>query len=180
MKRWTGTGKKKNNALQLCHKMMRNLNPFSSLQVWCSVSRWNAASLLRSSLLPAAQIRRCVIRFSGAGLQLVVAYFFSFARFLSILEVNQLKKKSWYWFLCAVLDEATSALTEEAEAQLYLTCKELGMTLVSLGHRSSLVKVRSPTSSMKPQGGLCFTHMEKVGKMSPDYCWRNHFIGLLI
>uniref|UniRef100_A0A8D0AQK3 ATP-binding cassette, sub-family D (ALD), member 4 n=1 Tax=Sander lucioperca TaxID=283035 RepID=A0A8D0AQK3_SANLU len=41
----------------------------------------------------------------------------------------------------AVLDEATSALTEEAEAQLYRTCKQLGMTLVSLGHRSSLEKV---------------------------------------
>uniref|UniRef100_A0A8C3AKG1 ATP-binding cassette, sub-family D (ALD), member 4 n=1 Tax=Cyclopterus lumpus TaxID=8103 RepID=A0A8C3AKG1_CYCLU len=40
----------------------------------------------------------------------------------------------------AVLDEATSALTEEAEAQLYRTCKRLGMTLVSLGHRSSLEK----------------------------------------
>ena len=42
---------------------------------------------------------------------------------------------------CAVLDEATSALTEEAEGQLYRTCKKLGMTLVSLGHRSSLEKV---------------------------------------
>lgn len=41
----------------------------------------------------------------------------------------------------AVLDEATSALTEEAEAQLYRTCKQLGMTLISLGHRSSLEKV---------------------------------------
>uniref|UniRef100_A0A668S6U1 ABC transporter domain-containing protein n=1 Tax=Oreochromis aureus TaxID=47969 RepID=A0A668S6U1_OREAU len=40
----------------------------------------------------------------------------------------------------AILDEATSALTEEAEAQLYRTCKQLGMTLVSLGHRSSLEK----------------------------------------
>uniref|UniRef100_A0A3Q3MGL8 ATP-binding cassette, sub-family D (ALD), member 4 n=1 Tax=Mastacembelus armatus TaxID=205130 RepID=A0A3Q3MGL8_9TELE len=40
----------------------------------------------------------------------------------------------------AVLDEATSALAEEAEAQLYRTCKQLGMTMVSLGHRSSLEK----------------------------------------
>uniref|UniRef100_A0A3B4AWU2 Uncharacterized protein n=1 Tax=Periophthalmus magnuspinnatus TaxID=409849 RepID=A0A3B4AWU2_9GOBI len=40
----------------------------------------------------------------------------------------------------AILDEATSALTEEAEAQLYRMCKQLGMTLVSLGHRSSLEK----------------------------------------
>lgn len=41
----------------------------------------------------------------------------------------------------AVLDEATSALSEEAEAQLYRTCKQLGMTLISVGHRSSLEKV---------------------------------------
>ncbi|XP_076151398.1 lysosomal cobalamin transporter ABCD4 isoform X1 [Alosa pseudoharengus] len=40
----------------------------------------------------------------------------------------------------AVLDEATSALTEEAEDQLYRTCKQLGMTLISLGHRRSLEK----------------------------------------
>ncbi|XP_030623374.1 lysosomal cobalamin transporter ABCD4 isoform X2 [Chanos chanos] len=40
----------------------------------------------------------------------------------------------------AVLDEATSALTEEAEEQLYQTCKQLGMTLISLGHRSTLEK----------------------------------------
>uniref|UniRef100_A0A6Q2YD97 ATP-binding cassette, sub-family D (ALD), member 4 n=1 Tax=Esox lucius TaxID=8010 RepID=A0A6Q2YD97_ESOLU len=43
----------------------------------------------------------------------------------------------------AVLDEATSALTEEAEGQMYRACKQLGMTLVSLGHRRSLEKVRS-------------------------------------
>ncbi|KAJ8356288.1 hypothetical protein SKAU_G00190820 [Synaphobranchus kaupii] len=40
----------------------------------------------------------------------------------------------------AVLDEATSALTEEAEGQLYRACKQLGMTLLSLGHRTSLQK----------------------------------------
>ncbi|KAK3571229.1 hypothetical protein QTP86_005418 [Hemibagrus guttatus] len=43
----------------------------------------------------------------------------------------------------AVLDEATSALTEEAEEQMYTACKQLGMTLISLGHRSSLKKVHS-------------------------------------
>ncbi|XP_039597628.1 ATP-binding cassette sub-family D member 4 isoform X2 [Polypterus senegalus] len=40
----------------------------------------------------------------------------------------------------AVLDEATSALTEEAEEHLYRACIQLGMTLISLGHRSSLKK----------------------------------------
>lgn len=48
-----------------------------------------------------------------------------------------------------MLDEATSALMEEAEAQLYRTCKQLGMTLVSLGHRSSLEKVRANNSELK-------------------------------
>lgn len=68
----------------------------------------------------------------------------------SVLEVTQNGAflKLFFCFFCtlllysfAVLDEATSALTEEAEAQLYRTCKQLGMTLVSLGHRSSLEKV---------------------------------------
>ncbi|XP_061668612.1 ATP-binding cassette sub-family D member 4 isoform X5 [Syngnathoides biaculeatus] len=40
----------------------------------------------------------------------------------------------------AVLDEATSALTEEAESQLYRTCKQLGMTVLTVGHRRSLEK----------------------------------------
>ncbi|XP_078263012.1 lysosomal cobalamin transporter ABCD4 [Rhinoraja longicauda] len=40
----------------------------------------------------------------------------------------------------AVLDEATSALTEETEAELYHICKHLEMTVVSVGHRSSLEK----------------------------------------
>ncbi|XP_078418228.1 lysosomal cobalamin transporter ABCD4 isoform X2 [Cetorhinus maximus] len=40
----------------------------------------------------------------------------------------------------AVLDEATSALTEEAERELYHICRQLGMTVISVGHRSSLKK----------------------------------------
>ncbi|XP_053114208.1 lysosomal cobalamin transporter ABCD4 isoform X3 [Hemicordylus capensis] len=43
----------------------------------------------------------------------------------------------------AVLDEATSALTEDAENELYKICTQLGMTLVSVGHRSSLEKFHS-------------------------------------
>ncbi|XP_061467711.1 lysosomal cobalamin transporter ABCD4 isoform X2 [Rhineura floridana] len=43
----------------------------------------------------------------------------------------------------AVLDEATSALTEDAENELYSICAQLEMTLVSVGHRSSLEKFHS-------------------------------------
>lgn len=49
--------------------------------------------------------------------------------------------ESEFLLLVSVLDEATSALTEEAEEQMYTACKQLGMTLISLGHRSSLKKV---------------------------------------
>ncbi|XP_071972960.1 lysosomal cobalamin transporter ABCD4 isoform X1 [Engystomops pustulosus] len=38
----------------------------------------------------------------------------------------------------AVLDEASSALSEDAEVDLYTRCRKLGMTLISVGHRSSL------------------------------------------
>ncbi|XP_069811814.1 lysosomal cobalamin transporter ABCD4-like [Dendropsophus ebraccatus] len=41
----------------------------------------------------------------------------------------------------AVLDEASSALSEEAEVELYTRCKQLGMTLISVGHRRSLQKL---------------------------------------
>ncbi|XP_067894758.1 ATP-binding cassette sub-family D member 4 isoform X2 [Heterodontus francisci] len=40
----------------------------------------------------------------------------------------------------AVLDESTSALREEVEGELYHTCKQLGMTVITVGHRSSLEK----------------------------------------
>ncbi|CAH2328902.1 ATP-binding cassette sub-family D member 4 isoform X1 [Pelobates cultripes] len=38
----------------------------------------------------------------------------------------------------AVLDETSSALSEDAEAELYRSCGQLGMTLISVGHRASL------------------------------------------
>ncbi|KAM8921134.1 lysosomal cobalamin transporter ABCD4 [Pelodytes ibericus] len=38
----------------------------------------------------------------------------------------------------AVLDEASSALSEDTEAELYRCCRQLGMTLISVGHRGSL------------------------------------------
>ncbi|XP_053331604.1 lysosomal cobalamin transporter ABCD4 [Spea bombifrons] len=38
----------------------------------------------------------------------------------------------------AVLDEASSALGEDAETELYRRCQQMGMTLISVGHRRSL------------------------------------------
>ncbi|XP_076441567.1 lysosomal cobalamin transporter ABCD4-like isoform X2 [Babylonia areolata] len=38
----------------------------------------------------------------------------------------------------AMLDEATSQVSQEMESTLYLTCRDLGITLMSIGHRDSI------------------------------------------
>lgn len=40
----------------------------------------------------------------------------------------------------AILDESTSSLSEDVEYKLYQTCQESGITLISIGHRSTLRK----------------------------------------
>lgn len=73
----------------------------------------------------------------------------------------------------SVLDEATSALTEEAEAQLYRTCKQLGMTLISLGHRSSLEKVEDHHSSTQARGHRLHSHLfVSVPRCAVETVWR--------
>lgn len=97
------------------------------------------------------------------------------------------KKVDWNWYdvlspgemqrLCfarlfylqpkyAVLDEATSALTEEAEGQLYRLCKQLGMTLISLGHRSSLEKYHDLSLRLCGGGRWELTSLREAGSSS--------------
>ncbi|XP_062824375.1 lysosomal cobalamin transporter ABCD4 isoform X3 [Anolis carolinensis] len=61
----------------------------------------------------------------------------------------------------AVLDEATSALTEEAENELYKICAQLGMTVVSVGHRSSLEKFHSWILKLCGEGKWELTRIKK-------------------
>ncbi|XP_077179345.1 lysosomal cobalamin transporter ABCD4 isoform X2 [Paroedura picta] len=61
----------------------------------------------------------------------------------------------------AVLDEATSALTEDAENELYRICAQLGMTLVSVGHRSSLEKFHSWILRLCGEGKWELTRIKK-------------------
>lgn len=42
--------------------------------------------------------------------------------------------------LFAILDECTSAMSMDVEGELYLKAKELGITLFTVSHRSSLFK----------------------------------------
>ena len=43
-------------------------------------------------------------------------------------------------FLLSVLDEASSQVSEEMECVLYTTCKQLDITVMSIGHRSTVRK----------------------------------------
>nr|XP_009669190.1 PREDICTED: ATP-binding cassette sub-family D member 4 isoform X2 [Struthio camelus australis] len=65
----------------------------------------------------------------------------------------------------AVLDEATSALTEEVEHELYRVCLQLGMTLVSVGHRASLEKFHSWILKLHGEGRWELTRCEKMKRL---------------
>ncbi|KAM9290730.1 lysosomal cobalamin transporter ABCD4 isoform 5-T5 [Morus bassanus] len=65
----------------------------------------------------------------------------------------------------AVLDEATSALTEEVEHELYRACLQLGMTLISVGHRASLEKFHSWILKLHGEGRWELTRCEKMKRL---------------
>ncbi|KAM9653195.1 lysosomal cobalamin transporter ABCD4 isoform 10-T10 [Morphnus guianensis] len=65
----------------------------------------------------------------------------------------------------AVLDEATSALTEEVEHELYRVCLQLGMTLISVGHRASLEKFHSWILKLHGEGRWELTQREKMKRL---------------
>ncbi|XP_055662995.1 lysosomal cobalamin transporter ABCD4 isoform X2 [Falco peregrinus] len=71
----------------------------------------------------------------------------------------------------AVLDEATSALTEEVEHELYHVCLQLGMTLISVGHRPSLEKFHTWILKLHGEGRWELTRCEKMKRLpAGDRC----------
>ena len=55
--------------------------------------------------------------------------------------------------LFAILDECTSAMSMDVEADLYLKAKELGITLFTVSHRSSLFKYHEYMLKFDGRGG---------------------------
>lgn len=53
----------------------------------------------------------------------------------------------------ALLDEATSALSLDVEEQLYSACLEHSITLVSVGHRHTLLKYHTSLLTLDGTGG---------------------------
>ena len=55
--------------------------------------------------------------------------------------------------LFAILDECTSAVSMDVEAQLYNKAKEVGITLFTVSHRTSLIKFHEIMISFDGNGG---------------------------
>ncbi|XP_067030926.1 lysosomal cobalamin transporter ABCD4-like isoform X2 [Acropora muricata] len=62
--------------------------------------------------------------------------------------------------LVALLDEATSALDVASETKLYLKCKQLDITVVSVGHRDSLWELHDYNLKLDGEGGWEFKKIE--------------------
>ena len=73
----------------------------------------------------------------------------------SLLSVGEQQRVAWARLLLAkprlcICDESTSALDEATERVLYEALKEMGVTIVSIGHRSSLEQFHEVKLSLKP------------------------------
>ncbi|KAJ7384684.1 ATP-binding cassette sub- D member 4 [Desmophyllum pertusum] len=63
--------------------------------------------------------------------------------------------------LVALLDEATSALDVPSETRLYSVCKQLGITVVSVGHRKSLKLLHDYNLKLDGEGGWEFKKIKE-------------------
>lgn len=68
----------------------------------------------------------------------------------------------------AVLDEATSCLDEETEELLYKLCREAGMTLLTVGHRSTLKKFHGYELHIARNGSWTFSEIAPPPYMTSD------------
>ena len=55
-----------------------------------------------------------------------------------------------------MLDEATSQVSQEMEQMLYLTCKHLRITIMSIGHRDSIRCFHTMTLHFEGDAGWSF------------------------
>ncbi|KAL5008674.1 hypothetical protein ScPMuIL_014255 [Solemya velum] len=61
----------------------------------------------------------------------------------------------------AVLDESTSQISVDAEQLMYETCKELGITVMSIGHRDSVQKFHDQKLYIKNDGTWTLQNLEE-------------------
>ncbi|XP_015910314.1 lysosomal cobalamin transporter ABCD4 [Parasteatoda tepidariorum] len=78
-----------------------------------------------------------------------------------VLSPGEMQRLSFVRLFChrpklAFLDEATSSIGLQLEEKLYRKCMELGITLISIGHRSSLAQFHNSFLHLDGEGGWTF------------------------
>ena len=62
----------------------------------------------------------------------------------------------------ALLDEATSALSAGAQKHLYNQCREVGITVVSIGHSESLMRYHTQLLELRGDGSWKLSPLDSV------------------
>uniref|UniRef100_A0A6B2LMR8 ABC transporter domain-containing protein n=1 Tax=Arcella intermedia TaxID=1963864 RepID=A0A6B2LMR8_9EUKA len=62
----------------------------------------------------------------------------------------------------AILDESTSALDPQNEELMYMTCAKLCITIISIGHRESLINYHQKMLQLDGKGGWALFEKEEI------------------
>lgn len=85
---------------------------------------------------------------------------------LSLGETQRLAMARLFWHKpkYAILDECTSAVSLQMEERLFLTCRRMGITLITISHRPALQEYHNRMLVLDGNGGWSLEHLDQSGQ----------------